>query len=263
MGNITGIGYANNTFYVTGAGLTALKIASNDTLTKEWMHIDGSDYKVTSNVAVDNNGIIYYVSNEYTPSGLNYILRAINPNNGTVKWAKPISNNINTLPVFATTISSNGTIYVTCNYLTNSTETGKLYAFNPNGTVQWVHSTNNGIILTAAIIGADGTIYIGVGNFSNYSGNYLALNPNGSVKWTYNTGLPVTDQTLAPDGSLYVMGMVYNPANKTVPSIYHLYAIKDAPTVVKVTPSVNATGVSVTAPITVKFNENISQGTKI
>ena len=73
-------------------------------------------------------------------------------------------------------IGSSGTIYV-------GSYSGKLYAFNPNGTVKWTYTTASNILGSPAV-GKDGTIYIS----DWYNSTLYAINPNGTLKWAYNIG---------------------------------------------------------------------------
>ena len=50
-------------------------------------------------------------------------------------------------------IASDGTIYV-------GSEDSKLYAINPNGTLQWAYTTG-GSVYSSPALASDGTIYVG------------------------------------------------------------------------------------------------------
>lgn len=124
------------------------------------------------------------------------------PQTNTTKWT------YNGITVYGSAVTgSDGTIYV-------GSYNGKLYAFNPNGTVKWIYTTASSILGSPAI-GKDGTIYV-----SDYKNSTLySINPNGTLKWKYNIGnwncgsspvignngtiyIPVTDST---NGTLYAI----------------------------------------------------------
>ena len=59
-----------------------------------------------------------------------------------------------------------------------------LYAFNPDGTVQW-QINEVAATRTSPAIGQDGTIYIGIWNGND---TFFALNPDGTTKWSKYIG---------------------------------------------------------------------------
>lgn len=66
------------------------------------------------------------------------------------------------------------------------------------GKLKWVYNANNDIYLGTPSIGADGTIYVGVG------GGIRAVNPDGTLKWFYNTGIQAPGTpAIANDGTIY------------------------------------------------------------
>lgn len=97
--------------------------------------------------AIGADGTIY----ENVPGGWLY---AINPANGSQKWALNLSSTqISSTPP---AIGGDGTIYVgDVDYY--------LYAVNANGVLDWTYNTG-GNVFSSPAIGADGTIYIGGGN---------------------------------------------------------------------------------------------------
>ncbi len=100
-------------------------------------------YGTNGGPAIGEDGTIYIMTNK---------LRAIYPNNGTVKWILDIGGSEgHSSPA----ISSDGTIY-TC------TDEGKhLVAVNPDGTEKWRRKISNLWADSSPIIGEDGTIYVG------------------------------------------------------------------------------------------------------
>jgi outer membrane protein assembly factor BamB len=176
-----------------------------------------------------NNRPIYYVSMRYDalsvgPDGTIYVansgtttvsggtpfnwyfLYAIvdNGSSGSVKWF--YNNNFNDQsgspyisilePIYgAPAISSSGTIYIV--------SASKIYAISSSGTLLWTYDTGGsaGEGLTSAIIGKDGTIYVGGRN------GLFALIDNGSIatlKWHYDTGDIAGSPSIGSDGTLYV-----------------------------------------------------------
>jgi len=149
--------------------------------TEKWRYHAGV---IESTPALDENGIIYIGTIwEWT----NY-LHAIYSNNGTLKWAYPVGNDIDSSP----SIGSDGTIYFT-------DWSGYVHAVNPDGTRKWVYHTNN-VVTSSPAIGNDGTIYIG-----SHDDYVYAFYPNGTVKWQYQTGNWVhASPTIGPDGTIYI-----------------------------------------------------------
>jgi len=75
-----------------------------------------------------------------------------------------------------------------------------LYALNPDGTLKWKYLTGGSLQYSSPSVGADGTIYVGSEDYKIY-----ALNPDGTLKWFYTTGDKVMGRpTIGPDGSVYV-----------------------------------------------------------
>ena len=97
----------------------------------------------TGGAAIAGDGTIYLFTNR---------LRAIYPNNGTIKWSLDIGGDGgHTSPA----ISLDGTIYV-CN------DEGKsIVAVNPDGTEKWRREICNLRADSSPCIGEDGTIYVG------------------------------------------------------------------------------------------------------
>jgi len=126
-------------------------------------------------------------------------------NPGQLKWsfAAPAA--------ISPTIGIDGTIYLG-SAATLPQDTQYLYALNPDGTLKWklafkpVMGNYFGINFPPAI-GADGTIYVGVSEYSGNGGlpsNLYALNPAGSTKWKFATGGVITSSpTIGADGTIY------------------------------------------------------------
>lgn len=93
-------------------------------------------------------------------------------------------------------IGSDGTIYV-------GNSNGKLYAFNPNGSIKWIkddvaHSYNT------PVIAEDGTIYV-------TNRKLTALNPDGTIKWEAKDANTFFTPIIDSEGTIYV----YNPKSIT------------------------------------------------
>ena len=103
---------------------------------------------------------------------------------------------------------TDGTIYV-------GSYEGKLYAFNPDGTLKWNYTTSSNIFSSPAV-GKDGTIYI-----SDWENSTLyAINSNGTLQWKYNMGNYNygSSPTIGTDGTIYIANT--NDINGTVYAIY-------------------------------------------
>ncbi|MBF0558165.1 MAG: PQQ-binding-like beta-propeller repeat protein [Nitrospirae bacterium] len=104
-------------------------------------------------------------------------------------------------------LSSSGIIYV------GTASDGMLYAIDATtGKTKWsyqtginpdyssdIHNPKYGV-LTAPVIGADGTVYVGA-----IDGNMYALKSDGTLLWTYSAGSRITENcpAIGPDGTLY------------------------------------------------------------
>ena len=94
-------------------------------------------------------------------------LHAVNPSDGSIKWNIPVSGKIRG----STPCNSiDGTIYL-------GTDSGWIYAINPDGTEKWRKSIG-GDVESAPAIGEDGTIYIGDGKDDGILHAFGPLDPN-------------------------------------------------------------------------------------
>ncbi|HEC89637.1 MAG TPA: hypothetical protein ENI44_03540 [Thermoplasmatales archaeon] len=156
-----------------------------------------------------------------------------NKNSGTVLWGKIISDEIDG----GVSIDSDGTIYVA------EYGNGKLYAFNPNGSIKWSITINSEVgVSSTPVIDENGVIYIGdidgylyaissdgteicrteisneilgsspvIGDGTIYIGSYaaktglFALDSNGNLKWSYITHDGIDGSpSIGLDGTIYV-----------------------------------------------------------
>jgi len=136
-------------------------------------------------------------------------LFAFDPDNGNVKWAFTTA----TGAVRATpAIAADGTIYAV------ESNTGTVYAVNPNGTEKWSFPMA-AVVSSPVALGADGTLY--VGTVSGATSVLYALNPDGSEKWAAPFSLAAETRSsvnFGADGTVYARdyaGYLYaiDPAN--------------------------------------------------
>ncbi len=88
---------------------------------------------------------------------------SVNKENGQEFWRYYIGGIYFSHP----SVAHDGTVYVAA---------GKLYAFNPDGTIKWTFN-GNGYLQYGASIDSDGTIYVAGG------GTLYAIKPDGTEKW--------------------------------------------------------------------------------
>jgi outer membrane protein assembly factor BamB len=77
----------------------------------------------------------------------------------------------------------------------------KLYAMNPDGTLQWSYGVGDDIV-SSAVVATDGTIYVGCDDTHLY-----AVNADGSLKWSYKAAIAgkiISSPALGADGTVYV-----------------------------------------------------------
>jgi len=184
---------ANGTLYFgnNNGTFTALKPDG----TPLWQYSMGS--AVGSSPAIGKDGTIYV-------AGTNSSFYALNPD-GSLKWRYMMSAGTGSSP----SIAADDTIYICAGT--------SLYALTPNGTLKWQHSFTSSISWSTAL-GNDGTVYVLPSDHKLY-----AINPaNGSQKWISPAGDFNSPQTIAPDGTIYLGGLVdrklyaLNPADGTV-----------------------------------------------
>ncbi|MBF0558699.1 MAG: PQQ-like beta-propeller repeat protein [Nitrospirae bacterium] len=123
--------------------------------------------------------------------------------NGTQLWRSTMGTAGSLTPALA----SAGIIY------SGTSSDGKLYALDAtNGQTKWsyqtgqnpaytsdIHNPQYGV-LTAPVIGADNTVYVGA-----MDGKMHALKSDGTLLWTYSTSLHIAENcpVIGPDGTLY------------------------------------------------------------
>ena len=187
---------------------------------------------IFSSPAIGPDGTLYFGTDQRSGSSgsASGKLYAVKPD-GTVQWVHPLPDSIYSDPA----VGADGTIYVGCfdtnlyAFRPNGTEQwrfkagdqiysdavigldgtvyfgcddGKLYALNPNGTKKWEFVTGVKAITASPALGADGTIYVGVG--SAFNPKLFAVRPDGTKKWEFTTGGQVNSSAaVGPDGTIY------------------------------------------------------------
>lgn len=223
----------DGTIYVTGyTENKGFMLALNSDGTLKWNYVnEGAGW---SSPAIGNNGTIYtsgYYQGQATSSVTRMygIFYAINPD-GTQKWnytiTEPTNNRGNSYSYGSPAIGPDGTIYFT-GEIAYYGSIGRLYAFNPDGTLKWQkiignQSAYSNSLRTSPAVAKDGTIIISSVYYSNvgHTSIIYAFNPNGSEKWNFTyTNTMITGLALANDGTIYAVGF-YNSTQGIV------YALK-------------------------------------
>lgn len=153
---------------------------------------------------------------------------------GTQLWQSASGTAENLTPA----LSSSGILYV------GTGSTGMIYALNATtGATLWSYQTGVNPsypvgpqygVLTAPVIGADSTVYVG-----SVDGKIYALKSDGSLLWTYLTSAAIQEDcpAIGPDGTLY-----FSSDNT------YLYAVKDNTTTYTLTVSKSGTGTVTSSP---------------
>ena len=190
---------------------------------------------------IGSDGTIYCVGVTDTRGGISLV--ALDPNDGSVKWSGPVYiGNLGPNPSIEVALDLSGTVYVcTLNniiaYTAPTTGTagifkfnitsivvgrissvaigsdktiyvggsGKILAFNPDGTPKWSYTFNSSNVLTTTpSIGYDGTVYVGSADRSLYA--ITDVGTAGILKWSYATGgsIVASSPTIGSDGTVYV-----------------------------------------------------------
>lgn len=162
---------------------------------EKWVFATNGD--VNGSPAIGSDGTIYVHS-------IDDFLYAINPTDGSEKWKYEYGNWSGT----ALALDAQGTVYVTGEA---DAETGVIAAVSSSGSELWRVTTtvvSGGLSETGkidqggAVIGADGTVYVGT-----KGPELVALDPaNGDIKWSYTkTGLAgiATSPAVDQKGNVY------------------------------------------------------------
>jgi len=129
------------------------------------------------------------------PDGTIYVggnkLRALDPTDGTVKWAYDIQTT--TSIAAAPAVGRDGTVYV-CTRPGERPDSHKLFAIHPDGTKKWELAV--GVMETSPALSEEGTIYItswvpeDAPAAPGIKTGLTAVTPEGRVKWSYETRFP-------------------------------------------------------------------------
>ena len=130
-----------------------------------------------------------------------------------LKWifsdnGNPLGNKLS-----APSIAADGIIYI-------GSDTGWLYAINPDGTLKWKFTTDTGHWVGTPAIDDSGIIYFSTSyNLVDQKKDYLyAINPDGTVKWRYevaNWG-SFSTTSLGPNGTVYTYAIYIPSFNNTL-----------------------------------------------
>ena len=141
-----------------------------------WGNNDPADFNLACRITPES-----YDDNRHDAQALS--LNWSSAAGGTISFGRPA-------------IGADGTVYM-------SDTAGSLFAFNPDGTVQWTFNLTDSNDYAPGIDRTggphDGTIY------SDISGNSLvAINPDGTEKWRVGIGTDFdSTPAVGPDGSIY------------------------------------------------------------
>lgn len=221
--------------------------------TLQWsykIHHGLEDYIYTHFNSVGPDGTFYIGS--YFESSENYygVLNAINPD-GTLKWNYTFTENLYKKSwgigsaSWGTSVGSDGTIYTAVTSLIDEISEVHLYAFNPNGTVKWMQTINDGthnFIVSLPSIASNGLVYLSTmfgTSDENAFNNLHAFSSNGTKLWNYSSHAfseEFTSQIIGTDGTIYLASIgspliALNP-NGTVKWKYE-YSVYGIPSITK------------------------------
>ncbi|MEW5801071.1 MAG: PQQ-binding-like beta-propeller repeat protein [bacterium] len=160
--------------------------------------------EVCSSPAIGADGTVYAGSND----GRIYALR---PENGSLRWIFPpavISDtasdsqpmNTDMDDVFSSpALGADGTIYV-------GSESGRIYAIDPNGTMKWNYQAQGEVYSSPAIGNDDSTLYVGsTGGIVYALKSGIDLDPATRLKWKFQVnGGFYSSPAIGNDGTVYI-----------------------------------------------------------
>ena len=98
-------------------------------------------------------------------------------------------------------VGHDGTTY------SGTSSVGLFYAVNPDGSEKWRFDFERSyVMLSAPIVGGDGTIYVSTVHGVARLGRVYAIKPDGTLLWQYDFPTQTfASPTLGPDGTLYIL----------------------------------------------------------
>jgi outer membrane protein assembly factor BamB len=156
----------------------------------QWSRSTNDNYVVTT-PAVTPDGLTIYVGSD------NGHLYARNCNsNGTIKWKFPPDATVIGAVKSSPAIDFDGTIYF-------GTDSGKLYAVNPDGTLKWTFPASGSVgdIRSSPTIGLNGIIYVG-----SDDGKVYAIDPFVDPRNMRNLYLTATELGVTPSDNWFNSG---------------------------------------------------------
>ena len=161
--------------------------------------------RIHSNPVVGKDGTVFINtdegSNDRSCNKIKWQLSAVDPDNGEVKWQKPLKFKASSPPAPC----PDGSVLVMDN-------DDNLYKFDKDGNQVFFKES---ICPCEGRIGVDdsGNIYLAAKTKKLY-----AFNPDGDLKWTYNAGHRLRQPpAVSPDGSLYLSTFAGKSIQKLVP----------------------------------------------
>jgi len=164
--------------------------------------------KVSYGITFTTYSIYFLASDGY--------LYSVNKENGQEFWRYNIAPAYFSHP----SVAHDGTVYVAA---------GKLYAFNPDGTIKWTFN-GNGYFYSGPSIDSDGTIYVA-------SRDYLyAIKPDGTEKWRTSYSSYSGECVIGSNGLIYIangdyLSCIDKSNGKVMWSVYPYGGMKSVPLV--------------------------------
>ena len=185
-------GDGTSTIYI--GGTLGYLYALNMNGTVKWVAYYGIS---RSTPCVGPDGTIYVGGKGLVGTSYVYALVAVNPLDGSQKWASVVGGEITSSPAIV-----DGVVYV-ADRAPNPTP-GCLYAIDAaTGTRKWRYVTGGNVHMCSPCVGPDGTVYIGGGSRRLHAVD----GTTGLGKWSFTTGSNImSSPALSPDGSRVYVG---------------------------------------------------------